>query len=155
MQPLGTAKEKLLADYGRRINATHIAYGEGILVCPTNAGVILGVDLLTHSLLWRTPTATPRSAAAADPDGPSAAGCRTRRRPPAQPNQPIVTDWKAAADHRRRQGGLHRPRRPRAALPQPAQRRPGLGAKRSDGDVYLGGVFAGRVVIVGKKDVRA
>src|SRR5207302_833396 len=51
VQPLGTAKEKILVDHGRRIHATHIAYGEGILVCPTNAGVILGVDLLTHSLV--------------------------------------------------------------------------------------------------------
>ena len=39
----------------RRINSTFLAYGEGILVCPTNAGEILGVDLMSRSLAWAYP----------------------------------------------------------------------------------------------------
>ena len=39
-------------DTGRRTHAAHLAAGEGILVCPTNAGGLLGVDLLTNSLVW-------------------------------------------------------------------------------------------------------
>ncbi len=34
------------------MQAAHLAYADGVLVCPTNAGVILGVDLLSHSLVW-------------------------------------------------------------------------------------------------------
>jgi outer membrane protein assembly factor BamB/tetratricopeptide (TPR) repeat protein len=156
VQPLGTAKEKLLADYGRRINATHIAYGEGTLVCPTNAGVILGVDLLTHSLLWAHTYAD----APAPPTHPDPYGGGFRGRPvPIQPqpgNAPLSTDWKAAppiiADGKVVFTAPDGPELRCLNLRNGAQI---WGLKRSDGDVYLGGVYAGRVIIVGKKDVRA
>ena len=32
-----------------------LAYGEGILVCPTNAGEVFGIDLMTRSLVWSYP----------------------------------------------------------------------------------------------------
>src|SRR5262249_49402504 len=51
-QTLATTKEKMLQDMGRRAHAAPLAYGEGILVCPTNAGAVFGVDFLTHRLLW-------------------------------------------------------------------------------------------------------
>ena len=51
-QSLGTANERLPTYSLRRLNASNLAYADGILVCPTNAGVILGVDLLSHSLVW-------------------------------------------------------------------------------------------------------
>ncbi|MBL8795070.1 MAG: PQQ-binding-like beta-propeller repeat protein, partial [Planctomycetia bacterium] len=51
-QTLANAKDKIQLDFNRRINAAHLAYADGILVCPTNAGAILGVDLLSHSLVW-------------------------------------------------------------------------------------------------------
>jgi outer membrane protein assembly factor BamB len=54
-QTLATARDRILLDIGRRINAAHLAYADGILVCPTNAGAVLGVDLLTHSLIWAYP----------------------------------------------------------------------------------------------------
>src|SRR4029077_14666211 len=44
-QSLGTANRRLQQDSLRRVQAAHLAYGDGILVCPTNAGVLLGVDL--------------------------------------------------------------------------------------------------------------
>src|SRR5205823_2009109 len=49
-QTLATAKDKLLVDVARRINAVHLAYSNGILVCPNNAGAVLGIDLLSRSL---------------------------------------------------------------------------------------------------------
>src|SRR5439155_10001538 len=52
VQTLATTKEKMLTDQARRAWAAPLAYGEGILVCPTNAGAVIGVDFLTHSLLW-------------------------------------------------------------------------------------------------------
>ncbi|HEV3205231.1 MAG TPA: PQQ-binding-like beta-propeller repeat protein, partial [Gemmataceae bacterium] len=52
IQSLVNLRDKMLLDVGRRIHAAHLSYGEGILVCPTNAGAILGVDLLSHTLAW-------------------------------------------------------------------------------------------------------
>jgi outer membrane protein assembly factor BamB len=154
VQPLGTAKEKLLSDYARRINATHIAYGEGTLVCPTNAGVVLGVDLLTHSLLWaHTYADAPPPQPQPDPYGGMRGGIRPIQ---PQPNAPIATDWKASppiiADGKVVFTAPDGPEMRCLNLRNGAQV---WGLKRSDGDVYLGGVFAGRVIIVGKKDVRA
>jgi tetratricopeptide (TPR) repeat protein len=51
-QSLGTANNPLPADSLRRLQACHLAYADGILVCPTNAGAVLGVDLLSRSLVW-------------------------------------------------------------------------------------------------------
>ena len=55
----------------RRINSTFLAYGEGILVCPTNAGEILGVDLMSRSLAWAYPyrEAMPTEQQAPQPPG--------------------------------------------------------------------------------------
>jgi outer membrane protein assembly factor BamB len=54
IQKLGTVKNEhaYYRDSARRVNAIHLAYSEGILVCPTNAGELFGVDLLSQSLAW-------------------------------------------------------------------------------------------------------
>ncbi|GIW79630.1 MAG: hypothetical protein KatS3mg105_1437 [Gemmatales bacterium] len=52
MQKLASFLNPLQRDIGRRLHAAHLAYGEGVLVCSTNAGAVLGVDLLTQSLVW-------------------------------------------------------------------------------------------------------
>jgi outer membrane protein assembly factor BamB len=54
-QTLAAVRDRMVNDIGRRIQAANLAYGDGILVCPTNAGAIIGVDLLTHSLAWAKP----------------------------------------------------------------------------------------------------
>src|SRR5262249_31886477 len=51
-QNLATPRTRLLLDGGRRQHAAPLAYGEGLLVCPTNAGAVVAVDLLSHSLVW-------------------------------------------------------------------------------------------------------
>src|SRR5262249_7234024 len=57
IQSLGMVlqQHRITHDVSRRVNAVHLGYGEGILVCPTNAGEILGVDLLSRSLVWSYP----------------------------------------------------------------------------------------------------
>ncbi len=56
LQTLAATKDlKLSQDPMRRIQACHLAYGEGILIVPTNAGAVFGVDLLSNSLLWAYP----------------------------------------------------------------------------------------------------
>lgn len=51
-QPLGVVDRKITEDPVRRSQAAMLAYSDGILVCPTNAGSVVGVDLLTRSLVW-------------------------------------------------------------------------------------------------------
>lgn len=51
-QPLCQVNRRLPDDPGRRLHTAQIAYRDGMLICPTNAGVVLAVDLLTRSLVW-------------------------------------------------------------------------------------------------------
>jgi len=151
VQPLGTAKEKILVDYRRRITAVHIAYGEGILVCPLNTSALVGVDLLTHSLLWVHTYAEPPAPLPPAPPG------RPSPPPGFAGTSPVVSDeWKASAPVVQAGKVVF------AAHDSPALNCLNLrdgrllwGSKRRDDDVYLAAVFAGKVVIVGKKEVRA
>jgi outer membrane protein assembly factor BamB len=68
-QPLGTPRDKLLLDLLRRTQAVHLAYADGVLVCPTGGGAVLGVDPLGRSLLWAH-NYRDRPPAAADPNLP-------------------------------------------------------------------------------------
>src|SRR5439155_27021765 len=53
VQPLVLLRNsKLPMDVGRRLQALHPAYADGILVCPTAGGAVLGVDVLSRSLVW-------------------------------------------------------------------------------------------------------
>lgn len=51
-QVLGQPNGKLPEDSFRRFQGIHLAYADGILVVPTNAGAVLGIDLFSHSLVW-------------------------------------------------------------------------------------------------------
>lgn len=65
-QMLATAHEKMVVDVVRRTQAAHLAYADGVLICPTQSGAVLGVDPLTHSLVWAyvyASTASPREEA--------------------------------------------------------------------------------------------
>ncbi len=54
IQPLGTIRtnDRVTHNPARRTNAAFLAYSDGILVCPTHTGEILGIDLLSKSLIW-------------------------------------------------------------------------------------------------------
>ncbi|RIK87676.1 MAG: hypothetical protein DCC67_01780, partial [Planctomycetota bacterium] len=51
-QPLANLEVSVHADPQRRLQAAMPSYEAGMLVCPTNAGVVLGVDLAKRSLAW-------------------------------------------------------------------------------------------------------
>jgi outer membrane protein assembly factor BamB len=51
-QKLGKPNNTLPQDSVRRYQGAILAGGEGILVCPTNAGVVVAVDTMSRSLLW-------------------------------------------------------------------------------------------------------
>lgn len=51
-QNLGSPNTKLAQDSLRRIQPTYLAYADGVIVCPTNCGAIVAVDVNARSLLW-------------------------------------------------------------------------------------------------------
>jgi outer membrane protein assembly factor BamB/tetratricopeptide (TPR) repeat protein len=51
-QTLASAADQTTLNLCRRMRAAPLAYADGVLVCPTNAGAVVGVDLVSRSLLW-------------------------------------------------------------------------------------------------------
>src|SRR5207249_11149154 len=51
-QLLAEAREQMLQEPSRRGLAALPALGDGILVCPTNSGALVAVDLLSRRLAW-------------------------------------------------------------------------------------------------------
>ena len=51
-QSLAMPREKMVLDVPRRIQAAHLAYEDGVLICPTNSGIILAMDPVGRTLLW-------------------------------------------------------------------------------------------------------
>ncbi len=161
---LAVPKTPLPDDPLRRMQASHLAHAAGTLVCPTNAGVVVGVDLKTRKVIWthsyRDTEARPLPGEELNP------GRFGRRFPPPgwvmgpdgrwmppgsglaywQVTAPVIVEDKvvfAAPDSKSvscvglRDGKSH------WTVPRQAN------------DLYLGGVFNGKVLIVGKSHVRA
>lgn len=56
-QPLASSpSQSITQDRARRTSGVSVAYADGILVCPTDAGAVVALDLTTRSLLWGFPT---------------------------------------------------------------------------------------------------
>lgn len=150
-QLLAVPQKNVLLDSARRVHAAHLACGEGILVCPTNAGALVGVDLLTHSLLW----------AHLYRDEPPRVEPPARRVPVriaagAVKPPSCIADWKASAPL------IHEGKVVYGAPDAPAIQclslrdgTPLWKVHRGDGDQYLAGVHKGKVLLVGKRECRA
>jgi outer membrane protein assembly factor BamB len=52
LQDMASFRTNLAFDAPRRMRAASLAYADGVLVCPTNAGILLALDLHTRTLLW-------------------------------------------------------------------------------------------------------
>lgn len=152
-QTLGLTQEKMQNDPLRRASAAHLAYGEGILVCPTNAGAVFGVNLLENSLAWAYPYREQNDAPPQpqfDPRLGRMRGGMYYQSPSLPQNQwkvtaPVISDGKVvftAPDAR----SLHCINLRDGSL---VWRRP-----KQDDDLYLGNVSNGIAMIVGKKNVR-
>jgi outer membrane protein assembly factor BamB len=158
IQTLATTKEKMLQDMTRRSHAAPLAYGEGILVCPTNAGAVFGVDFLTHSLMWAY--AYRDRAAPKDPQNDEMMQMRRFRggwngemvqQQHVTPNDwkvspPVIVDGKVVFTA------------PDGSSIDCLNLRDGSKVWRMnklDSDQYMAGVYAGKVVIVGKERCRA
>lgn len=151
IQSLGTANSKLPNDGLRRIQAAHLAYGDGILVCPTNAGAVVGIDLLTHSLAWAfSYRKSPVANYGEDVNwrfrvnGRSPSPALTERWRPSAPcvvkDKVVLTSYDATEIH---------------CLSLRDGHRIWSNSRDDQNDLYLAGVFDGRVLIVGKNSVKA
>jgi outer membrane protein assembly factor BamB/tetratricopeptide (TPR) repeat protein len=148
-QPLANVRDRLLLDVGRRMRGVNLSYGGGMLVCPTNAGAILGVDLLTHSLVWAHPYRE---------EQPSPEPPWPRRGMPwngAMMSHNLNSDWKASAPVIQDGKVVFTP--PDGSAVYCLNLRDGTELwKESRGDdVYLAGVYGGKVVLVGRTSCRA
>jgi outer membrane protein assembly factor BamB/tetratricopeptide (TPR) repeat protein len=151
-QTLATVRDRLVMDPIRRVQAVHLAYGDGILVCPTNAGALLGIDLLTHSLVWAH--SYREGTASMNVMGNQAMWGGGRRgfvnvplvAPIWKGSTPVVQDSKVVFTAPDAQS-MHCLDLRTGALLWKERGRPD--------DLYLAGVFQGKVVIVGKKEMRA
>ncbi|MCS7304852.1 MAG: PQQ-like beta-propeller repeat protein [Thermoguttaceae bacterium] len=59
--PLATPERIVIQDSLRRLAGATPSYADGVLVCPTSAGVVVGVDPWTRSVLWAYETALTES----------------------------------------------------------------------------------------------
>lgn len=161
LQTLASTKDlKLSQDPMRRVQACQMAYGEGILVVPTNAGAIFGIDLLSNSILWAYPYRDPDSETPPPSTGgrfgPAPAGWI--RLPDGRMIRAISneTHWMVTAPAIAEGKTVFTA--PDARDIHCVNLRDGTRlwsqTRRSD-DLYLGGVFAGKVIVVGRNRTRA
>jgi outer membrane protein assembly factor BamB len=157
VQHLATFRTPLSADPQRRMRAASLAYADGVLVCPTNAGFLLAIDLTTRTLLWAHDYRDP--ATVVTPGGGDEANLRrqlrlqllNQRRAQAPPHTwkyapPLIHDGKVVFTA---PGGTSLVC---LGLRDGAR---AWEARAKDDDLYLAGVFPGRALIVGKKSCRA
>jgi outer membrane protein assembly factor BamB len=149
-QPLTVPATRLLADVGRRVQALRLVCGDGILVCPTHAGAVVGVDLFQRSLAW----AYPYRDDALPADWEQAGWRRGRSGPRELPR--LREDWKAATVI------LHGDRvvltAPDTTAVHCLDLRSGAllwKAERTEDDLSLAGVFGDKVLLVGRQSCRA
>jgi outer membrane protein assembly factor BamB len=153
-QKLADARDKMAADAVRRMHAAHLAYGEGILVCPTNAGAVLGVDLLSQSLVWVHSYRDKGQLTTQEEEM-----IRMGMMPPPpgwQQRSPNATEWKVSAPVI--SDGKVVVTAPDGRSIDCLNLRDGTvvwKVNRAEDDLYLGGVVKGKVLVVTKKACRA
>ena len=148
---------RITHDIARRTNASSLAYGEGILVCPTHAGELLGVDLLSRSLAWaypyreqsnnKNPNPFPNPGFPG-PGFPGMPGMGGFNSGPANWHSapPAIADGKVVFTA------------PDALSVHCVNLRDGTPVwkrRQNDNDLYMAGVYAGKVLVVGKNAIRA
>jgi outer membrane protein assembly factor BamB len=143
-QPLVGAGAPISRDWSRRTSAAAVSYADGILVCNTDSGYVIGVNLTSQSLMWAY-----RYGSQSRPPFPG-----PFPRPQPQPNNRL-TDWfdHAAAISAgkvvitpRGSGEIHCLNLVDGSV---VWKKP-----RGDG-LYVAGIVNGRVLVVGRGSVRA
>lgn len=147
-QKLGKPNSTLPQDSIRRYQGAILAGSEGILVCPTNAGVVVAVDTMSRSLLW--------AYGYREVEPPKNPGFDPNTGQPILPKQlederwrsagPIVSNGRVlltAYDSRELECLDLRTGKRLWSVP------------RGTDDLYVGGVVNDRVIVVGRNSVRA
>ncbi len=136
--PLVATRDPIAAHPLRRIHAAHLAYADGIMVCPTNAGTLLGVDITAPRIVW-------------------AYRYREAPEPVPEDKKPVTLGgWKASAP------AIHDGK---VVFTSPDSRdlhcldlhtgKLLWQMPRAEEDCYFAGVYSGKVVIVSRNTVRA
>jgi outer membrane protein assembly factor BamB len=152
--PLGLAPSRLLTDPGRHLQAAPLAYAEGILVCPTNAGFLLALDPVSRSFLWAYSyrEAVPVQEFDFAPWGRGGRrGMPTPMPPPRMhpswaASAPVVASGKVV---------FTAPDGPSIHCLSLRDGSLQWKVRQTEGDLHLAGVSQGKVVVVGKKACRA
>jgi outer membrane protein assembly factor BamB len=150
-QSLAVPSDKLLRDVARRIQPLQVRFEDGILVCPTNAGIVLGVDLFHRNLAWAYSYRDEN----VPPDGePLYWGRRGRYVIRDLPR--LREDWKAAVPViRANKVVLTAPDAPEVVCLDLHSGALQWKADRKEDDLYVAGVFGNKVLVVGKASCRA
>ncbi|HEY1187639.1 MAG TPA: PQQ-binding-like beta-propeller repeat protein, partial [Gemmata sp.] len=147
-QKLGKPNNSLPTDSVRRYQGCTLAASDGIIICPTNSGVVVAVDIMSRSLLW-------------------AHGYRQMSAPPArsfnpQTGQPIIPEQ--LPDDRWRSSGPIISGGRVILTAYDSRKLECLDLRTGkilwwvpydSSDLYVGGVTNDRVVVVGKNQIRA
>ncbi len=147
-------QNRIAHDVSRRTSAVQLAFGGGILVCPTNAGEVFGVDLMSRSLVWSYPYRETAHVAPFQmnvggpfqPFPPRGGPVSTGTGANWKPAPPAIADGKVVFTA------------PDATSVHCINLRDGTPVWKSsqrDGDLYMAGVYGGKVLIVGKNTIRA
>jgi outer membrane protein assembly factor BamB/tetratricopeptide (TPR) repeat protein len=157
IQVLGNVVQhnRMVQDIGRRVNAVQLAYDEGILVCPTNAGEVFGIDLMTRSLVWSYPYRDNAHQQVMLP------GMQFQPQPFPQPKLPggsttVYSKWKSSPPAI--QDGKIVFTAPDADSVHCVSLRDGKPIwkkAQQKGDLYMAGVYQGRVLVVSDTNIRA
>jgi outer membrane protein assembly factor BamB/tetratricopeptide (TPR) repeat protein len=157
VQNLGKAMTPLKQDPLRRIQASFLACADGVIVCPTNSGAVVAVDLNARSLLWAHTYATSEIPDGGGPVGPGRPFPRPRPGIPQPSASPLATErWRSASPII--SGGRVVVAAYDADQVQCLDLRTGKllwSEARQPQDLYVGGVANNRVMIVGSKGTRA
>ncbi|MSQ93449.1 MAG: hypothetical protein EXR98_02710 [Gemmataceae bacterium] len=159
IQVLGNVAQqnRFIQDMSRRVNAVQLAFGEGVLVCPTNAGEVFGIDVTTRSLVWSYPYRENAHQPVMIP------GAFAQPQPFPVPKQPnignfgssLLSKWKSSPPAI--QDGKIVFTAPDADSVHCIGLRDGKPVWRkaqAKGDLFMAGIYEGRVVIVGESNVR-
>ena len=151
-QKLGKPNNTLPQDSVRRYQGAVLAAGDGIIVCPTNCGVVVTVDIMSRSLLW----AHAYRVLEATTGRPGQPMWDPQTGQPIYPNQLPTDRWRAgtpiisngrviltAFDSRKLECIDLRSGKVQWWVPH------------DPNDLYVGGVVNDRVVVVGKNQIKA
>jgi outer membrane protein assembly factor BamB len=151
IRTLATYRDRITVAINRRFTGLHLAHSDGMLVAPTHAGALLGVDAFTGRLLWSF-TYDRKQAGPKLKEEP----VRPRRIPPDVPVLETPFTWRDSAPMIAGGRVIYAPSDGNDLLC--VNMRDGKllwKHERKEGDVYVGGIVGEHVLVVGKATCRA